>query len=239
MDRRERLDSVSDALLAILSGWQSEIYTALPGIIEEFDATKVTCSVQPAIQAQITNPETGAQSWVSLPLLVDCPVFFPSGGGCTLTFPVKKGDECLVVFANRCIDAWWQSGDIQNQAVFRMHDLSDGFAFVGVRSQPRKITVDQTAAQLRTDDGEAYVSVDPNSHDIVAQTSGNVEATGAAITLNGPVTVNGSLTVTDAITGQSTVADANGTMDNMRTIYDSHDHPGDSGGTTGAPNQQM
>ncbi|WP_188260877.1 phage baseplate assembly protein V [Azospirillum tabaci] len=29
------------------------------------------------------------------------------------------------------------------------------------------------------------------------------------------------------------------TMDEMRGVYDSHTHPGDSGGTTGAPNQGM
>ena len=29
------------------------------------------------------------------------------------------------------------------------------------------------------------------------------------------------------------------TMEDMRNIYDGHTHPGDSGGTTGAPNQVM
>ena len=29
---------------------------------------------------------------------------FPGGGGFALTFPVAAGDECLVVFASRCID---------------------------------------------------------------------------------------------------------------------------------------
>nr|WP_269089686.1 hypothetical protein [Dickeya undicola] len=28
-------------------------------------------------------------------------------------------------------------------------------------------------------------------------------------------------------------------MSHVRDIYDSHNHPGDSGGTTGAPNQSM
>lgn len=34
--------------------------------------------------------------------------------------------------------------------------------------------------------------------------------------------------------------DTNGrSMNNMREIYNNHDHPGDSGGTTGDPNQEM
>ncbi|MFW8450019.1 Gp138 family membrane-puncturing spike protein, partial [Klebsiella pneumoniae] len=71
--------------------------------------------------------ESGAQVSVNLPLLVDVPVVFPRGGGCTLTFPVKPGDECLVIFADRCIDFWWQSGGIQEPVDERMHDLSDAF----------------------------------------------------------------------------------------------------------------
>jgi hypothetical protein len=94
------------------------------------------------------------------PLQALCPVQFPSGGGFTLTFPVAQGDECLVVFSSRCIDAWWQSGGVQNQAVMRMHDLSDGFAVLGFSSVPRVIGgISATATQLRSNDGSTFVEV--------------------------------------------------------------------------------
>lgn len=80
MDRRERTDDASVAMLAVLAGARSEIWTALPGIVQSFDPVKRTCAVQPTIQAQFEN-EDGSTSWINLPVLVDCPVVFPSGGG--------------------------------------------------------------------------------------------------------------------------------------------------------------
>jgi len=192
------------AMSVALGGWQSKLQTASPGIIESFDRDAMTCSVQPAIKGQIRD-ETGAVQDVDLPMLVDCPVQFPSGGGCTLTFPVKKGDECLVVFSSRCIDSWWQSGGVQAQADLRMHDMSDGFALLGFRSQPRVIgNISSTAAQLRTDDGAAFVEVDSSTHAINATTSGaatvsaqgNITMSAPLVTINGDVKVNGRVDTT-------------------------------------------
>lgn len=160
-----------------LDGRQTTIWTALPGIIESFDAAKMTCVVQPAIQGRNTTKD-GVASFVNMPLLLDCPVVFPGGGGVTLTFPVKKGDEALVVLASRCIDGWWQLGGVQPQLEARMHDLSDGFALVGVRSQPRKLSGVSTAhAQLRSDDGEAFVDLDPTGHVVKIQATTATTAT--------------------------------------------------------------
>ncbi|MCT9017100.1 Gp138 family membrane-puncturing spike protein, partial [Cupriavidus gilardii] len=118
MDRRERIDDPEVALRAAFDGLRARIWTALPGIIHSFDADAMTCEVQPTIKIPVRKLDGTIES-VALPLLVDCPVQFPSGGNCTLTFPVKPGDECLVVFASRCIDAWWQSGGVQEQAELR------------------------------------------------------------------------------------------------------------------------
>lgn len=85
----------------------TQVWTALPGIIQTFDAGALTCEVQPAIKGRVTQ-EDGSIQLVNMPLLLDCPVVFPHGGGCSLTFPIKAGDECLVVFASRGIDYWWQ-----------------------------------------------------------------------------------------------------------------------------------
>lgn len=230
-------DPVGDAIRAFHAR-QAGLWTALPGIVQSFDATAMTCVVQPAIQAVVFAPDGSAQD-VNLPLLLDCPVQFPGGGGCTLTFPVKKGDECLVVFASRCIDAWWYSGGVQPQAEMRMHDLSDGFALVGVRSQPRVLAgVSTTAAQLRTDDGQAYLAVDPATHEVAVQTSSsakitaaqNVDVQAATASVTAPNIYLGA-------SGQTLLAFVTAAF---QALFNGHTHTsGSAGAATSAPNQQM
>ena len=53
------------------------------------------------------------------------------------------------------------------------------------------------------------------------------------------VTMSGNLLVSGDVVADGDVIDANGSMQEMRTIYNSHTHPGDSGGTTGTPNTPM
>lgn len=201
MDRRERYNDGEEALRIALGGWQATVWTCLPGIVQSFDAAKMTCAVQPAIQG-IQTDQQGNATAINMPLLLDCPVIFPSGGGCTLTFPIAVGDECVVHFSSRCIDAWWQLGGVGPQAEFRMHDLSDGFVQVGPRSQPRVLSsISTSSVQLRSDDGSAHIDINPSSHLITLQTSGNLQATPAG---NLTATVGGNLQAT--VTGTTTVS---------------------------------
>lgn len=146
------------ALLEVLRHTiSSQLRVALPGIIQSFNPDAVTCVVQPALKGQLSDMQGKTHS-VTLPLLVDVPVIFPRGGGMTLTFPVSAGDECLVVFGDRCIDFWWQNGGVQETIDPRQHDLSDAFVFVGPQSQAKKISgISLHGAQLRSDDGAAFV----------------------------------------------------------------------------------
>ena len=163
MDRRERVDDPIEAQMAAQDGKQAEMWTALPGIVISFDPAAMTVSVQPAVKGQVQD-EGGKSSAVDLPLLVDVPVVFPCGGGFTLTHPIKPDDECLVVFSSRCIDGWWQGGGVGGAPDDRMHDLSDGIAIVGPRSQAGKLDppVDSENVQLRTDDGKAHITMMPD-----------------------------------------------------------------------------
>ncbi|UIA94537.1 translation initiation factor IF-2 (plasmid) [Erwinia tracheiphila] len=200
MDRRERYNDPEEALRVALRAERAGIWTSLPGIVQSFDPVAVTVVVQPAIKGRIMQKDGSWQS-VNMPLLVDVPVCFPRGGGTTLTFPVNAGDECMVVFADRCIDAWWQSGGIQEPMEPRMHDLSDGFAFIGPMSQAKKIGgISTSTVQLRSDDGAALIELDPASHAVNVKTSGKLtasasggtEITSPEIVLNGNVTINGN-----------------------------------------------
>lgn len=168
-NRRESGGDFLEAMATAMEGKQAEIWTALPAVLDTFDASKRTCSVQPTIQAQITD-EKNVTRWETLPLLVDCPVMFPGGGGFVLTFPLKAGDEGIVVFASRCIDTWWQSGGIGVQADIRMHDLSDGFFIPTVRSVPNvEAGISTTDVQLR--------AVDPAGPTVTLKPDGSAHVT--------------------------------------------------------------
>lgn len=103
------------------------IHVAQPGKVVSYDSSTRTAKIQPLIR--------GWRKKDAPPVLADVPVWFPGG----LTYNVSAGDECLVIFADSCIDAWWQSGDVASPMNARQHDLSDAFAIVGFRSRPNVI----------------------------------------------------------------------------------------------------
>ncbi|HBR3485109.1 TPA: hypothetical protein L9S60_005121 [Klebsiella pneumoniae] len=185
----------------------SMLRVALPGTVESFDAETVTATIQLGILG-LSDGESKALS-----VLNDVPVMFPRGGGCSLTFPVNKGDECLVIFADRCIDFWWQSGGVQEPVDERMHDLSDAFCIVGPQSQAKKIGgISTSAVELRSDDGETKLSLNPASGAINGTAPGGFNLNGLKILSDGRLQlVDGS-------------------------IVDKHTHGGvESGGSSTAP----
>ena len=102
-------------------------------------------------------------------MLLDVPIVIPHAGGYSITFPINKGDECLVVFSDMCINSWWALGGIQNQEEKRRHDLSDGFAILGVYSQPNKIeNYSLDSMQIRNKTGSSYIEFKDNEINIVS-----------------------------------------------------------------------
>ncbi|UVW51083.1 hypothetical protein NYO12_18015 [Klebsiella variicola] len=189
-----QLGSKEQADAQLAQAIMSAMRVSIPGIIQSFDPDAVTAVVQPAIKGA-EQDESGSEVSVNLPLLVDVPVVFPRGGGCTLTFPVKAGDECLVIFADRCIDFWWQSGGIQEPVDGRMHDLSDAFCIVGPQSQAKKISgISTSAVELRSDDGSTKLSLNPASGAINGTAPGGFNLNGLKILSDGRLQlVDGSI----------------------------------------------
>ena len=91
----------------------NKIRVAAPGIVQAYDASQQTVTVQVAIRERMN--EDGVENWVEIPLLLDVPIVFPRAGGYCLTLPITAGDEVLVVYGDNCIDAWWQNSGVQNQ----------------------------------------------------------------------------------------------------------------------------
>lgn len=160
MDRAQLLNDQEEAMRLMLDGRQSILWTALPCYVTSVNLTAMTVECQPTIQGTIED-ENGAIQSVNLPLLLDVPLVFPSGGGFLITLPIAVNDEVLVVIASRCIDAWWQSSGIQRPMEARMHDLSDGFAIPGPRSQPKLPagSISSTDLEIRNNAGNTLISI--------------------------------------------------------------------------------
>ena len=148
MNISELIGDTEESLKSMTENYINNMRVAIPAIIVQFDSQKQTASVQPAIK------DTLQGNFVALPELSDVPVQFPRAGGYSLTFPVKAGDECLLVFSDMCIDGWWQLGGIQNQAEKRRHDLSDACAILGITSVPKALkNVCMEGLRLQKDSG--------------------------------------------------------------------------------------
>lgn len=228
MDRRERLDDPEESLRLALEQQQARLWTALPGFVADVDLTKQTVSVQPTVQGAITTQD-GTSKAVNLPLLVDVPIVWPRAGGFALTFPVAIGDEVLVVFAARCIDAWWQNGGIGSPVEPRMHDLSDGFALLAPTSQPKALTNVQTdGVELRDEARDTFIKLTPGTIAI----QGNLIITGNT-TQTGDVSTTGAVTIDGAVTQSGGAMTSNG-----KHIDNTHTHGGvqTGPGNTGVPN---
>lgn len=105
--------------------------------VQSFDPTKQTITATINYQKTIFQPNAqGAYVpvLINYPLLQDVPVIVMSGGGANLTFPIKQGDQCVILFNDRSIDNWFQSGQVGPVSVSRFHSFADGLALVGLNS---------------------------------------------------------------------------------------------------------
>lgn len=149
--------SLQTAIETVVEQRVRDINTSMPGTVKAFDATNQTATVEPAFKILLVD---GTEKQV--PPLVMVPVYFPTGGGFTMTFPVVPGDECLLVFSQRAIDSWWYVGGPQLPDDHRFHDLSDACAFVGIRSSKKALSppISTDGVEIRNDSQTILVRVD-------------------------------------------------------------------------------
>lgn len=134
------------------------INCARPGTIVDYDpgaegVRPPTATVQIA-QLQVTSIAVdGTQTFAPYPPLQLVPVYFAGGGNWDMTWPVAQGDECLLIFSDREIDNWFTNGAGLAPTTTRLHDLSDAFCIVGIRSGPNaRGGVSTNSVQIRSKD---------------------------------------------------------------------------------------
>ena len=159
-------------------------------LVEDMDAVHQTVTVQIAIQERV-RPPAGPAQWWDVPPIVNVPIVVPRGGGFSMTLPLKKDDNGLLVFCDTCFDNWWVNGQTQappaytnattqkvsgsqRQNEIRRHYVHDCGFIPGMWSQKDLLTAYSTGSlQIRSDDGLTVIDV----------SAAGVVITGAAVSL--------------------------------------------------------
>jgi len=144
-------------------------------LTKDLDVDTQTVTVQIAIQERVRTP--GGAQWWDVPPIINVPIITPRGGGYSVTLPLKKGDEGLLVFCDTCFDNWWVNGQSnsppahtsstttaasgsQTQFEVRRHYVHDCGFIPGMWSQPNLLSNYSTSSlQIRSDDGTTIVDV--------------------------------------------------------------------------------
>ncbi|KAB8035847.1 hypothetical protein GCL60_16590 [Silvanigrella paludirubra] len=144
-----------------------KIHTAMPAIVKSYDEKLQKISVQPCFMDKEIDVITGLEIPRPLPVIQSVPVLFPRTKLSYIHFPIDIGDYVLLIFLERSIDNYTQTGGLVESDSNYKHELSDCVALAGFYpfSQPM-LGVNKKALQIvnslseikLTDDGKIYLS---------------------------------------------------------------------------------
>lgn len=104
------------------------LHVCCTGKIEAFDSSSNRASITPCGKFKI---EDGRE--LDFPTIYNVPVYFPcgAGGSAGITFPIRPGDLCIVVFADSQLDDFLGGRDCEDP---RKHSMNDAIAIPGLYS---------------------------------------------------------------------------------------------------------
>ena len=124
--RTKQAKMMRDAFRELMKG----VFTSVPGHVLTFDPITQLAQVQVGIvRVDINDAE------FTLKPIIEVPVHFP-GGDYSVEYQVDSGCEGDILFSQRCIDGWVQSGGVAANPIGRFHNMQDAMFLPGFRSQP-------------------------------------------------------------------------------------------------------
>lgn len=77
--------------------------------------------------------------YVNYPIVTTVPVIVLGGGPAYMSFPITRGDHCLILFNDRDIDSWFEGSTSSPPNSARLHSFADAIAIVGLRNKPNAL----------------------------------------------------------------------------------------------------
>ncbi|WP_368648966.1 Gp138 family membrane-puncturing spike protein [Castellaniella ginsengisoli] len=215
------------------------VCTSVPGHVLTFDPDQQRAQVRIGVQTV-----TAGGAVIQPPPIIDAPVLFAGGTQFATIHQIDPGDEGLILFSQRCVDAWKQTGGVAQNPLARFHDTHDAFFIPGFRPLPTRISgFANDGIRMQSRDGSRHVWI-KSSGEIVADNgvahvqitpagAVNIENGAGHIRLqaDGKVVINGAC-----------VINTDGTIEAPNITYagisaKDHKHGGvePGGGSTGGP----
>lgn len=129
-----------------------DLGTSIAGHILAFDVDTQLAQVQIGVSSR----DRKGSEIIPDPI-IECPVHFSGGGDWSFEHKLVAGDEGLIIFSQRCLDGWIQTGGVANNPIARFHDKQDACFIPGVRSKPNAIKdFKNNGIRLRNADASVY-----------------------------------------------------------------------------------
>jgi hypothetical protein len=177
-----------DVMQALRKDIFSDLRVCVPAQVVSYDGTKQTASVQVLLKRTLSDGRTVTD----YPQLDVVPVYTPQGGGAYLQFPVAAGDQGILIFADRNIRSWLQSGAPAPLPTPRMHSLSDGFFIPGINALNSNIPNTPSNKVLLTYQGST-LDLDSSGLKFIGTGGAEVDLQAALVTIKNQTTTLNTL----------------------------------------------
>ncbi|MCK5126790.1 MAG: hypothetical protein KAR42_11090 [candidate division Zixibacteria bacterium] len=183
--------------------------TSIPGHVVAFDKDKQLAQLQIGINRTRINGDVYDPE-----VLIECKPQFAGGNAFIIEHQIDVGDECIIMFSQRCIDGWMNTGGIANNPILRFHDVNDAYFIPGLRSQPNVVIgFDNNGVKIRNKAGDQFIWLKNDSTAVITVPTLHINGD---IVHVGSTTSTGTINSDTSLTSPSVVADGKELKD--------HDH---------------
>lgn len=167
--------------------------TSIPGELLSFDPDTQLAQVRKSIaffdyQGNRYEPSP----------IIEVPVFVLGSNDFYVEVELNPGTDGIIVFSQRCIDAWKDSGSVADNPIARFHDEHDAMFIPGLRPQVHRITGhSNNGIKLRNKSGSNYIWL---------KNDGTGEINLTTLTINANIVHNGDQSTSGTVTAPTVAA---------------------------------
>lgn len=174
------IEEITDTLQNFYMSRQENVHTCLPGRISSFDPDTRKASVKPLIKLKNKNGST-----LEIPLISDVPVVFPGGENFQLSWPVKSGDNCVMLFAETGIGNYLNgSGQVVDADDMSRFSLTDAICIPGLstfRNVPERNVVIESTVNEKLIIENKLENMNTLLQDLITAINGIITTNGGAV----------------------------------------------------------